>query len=151
MRRTSFADWPCSIARTADVVGDPWVLLILREAFRGATRFDGFEERLGIARNTLTQRLGRLVEEGILEKVAYQEHPERFDYRLTESGQDLYAVLAAMLAWGDRWRAPDGPPVVLTHETCGHDTSAVVVCDHCREPLRPEHTAMRFAGSTRTR
>ncbi|HWJ65306.1 MAG TPA: helix-turn-helix domain-containing protein [Nocardioides sp.] len=136
---------------TADVVGDPWVLVILREVFLGTSRFDAFERRLGIARNTLAQRLGRLVEEGILQKVAYQEQPERFDYRLTESGRDLYAVLAAMLAWGDRWRAPDGPPMVLTHESCGHDTSGVVVCEHCREPLVPENTAMRFAGSTGAR
>lgn len=136
MRRTSFAQWPCSVARTADLLGDWWTPLVLREAMYGTTRFEEFERVLGIGRNTLTQRLNRLVAEGVLEKVAYQDRPPRYDYRLTESGRDLFGVVATMLAWGDRWRSPDGPPIRLQHHACGHDTSAVVVCSHCREPLR---------------
>lgn len=143
MRRTSLADWPCSIARTADLVGDPWVLVIMREALLGISRFDEFERRLGIARNTLTQRLNQLVEEDLLDKIAYQEHPPRYDYRLTESGRDLFGVLAAMLAWGDRWRSPQGPPMILHHTTCGHDAAAIVTCDHCGEPLRPDDVSLR--------
>lgn len=153
MRRTSFADWPCPIARTADLVGDPWVLVILREAMTGTTRLDAFERRLGIARNTLTQRLGRLVEEDILDKTAYQQHPARYDYRLTDSGRDLFGVLAAMLSWGNRWRRPEGPTLTLRHTTCGHDTGAHVVCDRCGEPLELDQVSIHHddAGHSVTR
>lgn len=137
MKRTGFAGWPCSIARTVDLVGDWWTPLVLREAFYGTTRFDDFERVLGIGRNVLTQRLKRLVEAGILERVAYQQNPPRYDYVPTEKGRDLFPVLAAIARWGDRWLASDdGPPVVLHHETCGHDTHAEVVCAQCRTPLQ---------------
>lgn len=136
MKRTSFAHWPCSIARTVDLIGDGWTPMVLREAFYGTTRFDDFERVLGIGRNVLSQRLGRLVDEGLLEREAYQQNPPRYDYVLTAKGRDLFPVLAAMMAWGDRWLAPsDGPPAVLRHEACGHDTRAEVVCAECREPL----------------
>lgn len=135
MRRTSFAEWPCSIARSVDLLGDWWTPLVLREAFYGTRRFDDFERVLGIGRNVLTQRLGRLVEEGVLEKVPYQQRPVRHEYLLTEKGTDLFPVLAALTAWGDRWLAPAGPPVVLHHRACDHDTRAVVVCEHCLAPL----------------
>jgi len=136
VKRTSFSDWPCSIARTVDLLGDWWTPLVLREAFYGVRRFDGFEQGLGIGRNVLTQRLGRLVEEGILARTPYQERPPRYEYTLTEKGRDLFGVLAVINAWGDRWVVRvDGPPVVLHHATCDHDTHAAVVCEHCREPL----------------
>jgi DNA-binding HxlR family transcriptional regulator len=136
VKRTSFAHWPCSIARTVDLIGDGWTPMVLREAFYGTTRFDDFERVLGIGRNVLSQRLGRLVEEGLLERQAYQQNPQRHDYVLTEKGRELFPVLAAMMAWGDRWLAPDaGPPVLLRHAACGHDTRAEVVCAECREPL----------------
>lgn len=136
MKRTSFANWPCSIARTVDLIGDGWTPMVLREAFYGTTRFDEFERVLGIGRNVLSQRLGRLVDEGLLERQAYQQNPPRHDYVLTDKGRELFSVLAAMMAWGDRWLAPTaGPPVLLRHEPCGHDTHAEVVCAECREPL----------------
>lgn len=136
MKRTSFAKWPCSIARTVDLIGDGWTPMVLRESFYGTTRFDDFERILGIGRNVLSQRLGRLVDEDLLERVPYQENPPRHDYVLTSKGRDLFPVLAAMMAWGDRWLAPDdGPPVLARHMTCGHDAHAEVVCGHCREPL----------------
>lgn len=136
MKRTSFANWPCSIARTVDLIGDGWTPMVLREAFYGTKRFDDFERVLGIGRNVLSQRLGRLVDEGLLERQAYQQNPPRFDYVLTAKGRELFPVLAAMMAWGDRWLASsDGPPVLLRHTACGHDAQAAVVCGECGEPL----------------
>ncbi|MGW7427657.1 winged helix-turn-helix transcriptional regulator [Streptomyces sp. NPDC054813] len=88
MRRTSFAQWPCSIARTMDLLGDWWTPLVLREAFYGIRRFDAFQESLGIARNTLTDRLRRLVEEGLLEKRPYQTEPVREGARLLRCAAD---------------------------------------------------------------
>ncbi|HEX4249313.1 MAG TPA: helix-turn-helix domain-containing protein [Pseudonocardia sp.] len=145
MRRTSFANWPCSIARTMDLLGDWWTPLVLREAFYGFRRFDEFQRELGIARNTLADRLRRLVDEGLMEKQAYQSDPVRHDYVLTEKGRDFFRVTAAMAAWGDRWLAGEaGPPITLYHRTCGHDTHAEVVCAHCGEPLRAEDTVSRM-------
>lgn len=136
MKRTSFANWPCSIARTVDLVGDGWTPMVLREAYYGTTRFDDFERLLAIGRNILSQRLGNLVDAGFLERQAYQQNPPRYDYVLTDKGREFFPVLAAMMAWGDRWVAPSaGPPVLMRHRNCGHDTHAQVVCAHCREPL----------------
>ena len=104
----------CSVARTAEVVGDGWTVLVLRDLFNGVRRFDDLAAHLGIARNVLTRRLTALVEEGIVERVPYREPGarERHEYRLTAAGRDLRPVLLAMLAWGDAHRAgPDGPPV----------------------------------------
>jgi len=136
VKRTPFAHWPCSVARTVDLLGDWWTPLVLREAFYGVRRFDDFAQSLRIGRNVLTQRLNRLVEEGLLDKVPYQERPVRNEYVLTEKGRDFFPVLMAMMRWGDKWMAGDeGPPIVMRHESCGHDTHAEVVCSECREPL----------------
>jgi DNA-binding HxlR family transcriptional regulator len=136
VKRTSFANWPCSIARTVDLIGDGWTPMVMREAFYGTTRFDDFERALGIGRHVLSQRLGRLVDAGVLEQRAYQQNPLRHDYLLTEQGRELFPVLAAMMAWGDRWLASaDGPPILLRHAKCGHDARAEVVCGDCGEPL----------------
>ena len=105
----------CSIARTLELVGERWTLLVIRDAFLGMRRFDEFQESLGIARNVLSDRLRRLVDAGILERVRYQEHPERFEYRLTERGRELNTALIALLRWGDRYLAPDGPPRIVEH------------------------------------
>ena len=137
MKRTPFAHWPCSIARSVDILGDWWTPLVLREAYYGLRRFDEFEASLRIGRNVLTQRLKRLVDEGLLERVQYSERPPRFEYRLTEKGRDFWPVLAAMAAWGDRWLDRGrGEPVLLRHTTCDHLTTATVACSHCGEPLR---------------
>jgi DNA-binding HxlR family transcriptional regulator len=135
MRRTSFEDMNCSVAQCLEVVGEWWSLLILRDAFLGIRRFDDFQARLGISRNVLNQRLSRLVEQGVLDKVPYQEHPPRGEYRLTDKGRDLWLVVTAMRQWGDKWAAPDGPPVDVVHTACGHVTQAVPTCSHCGEPL----------------
>jgi DNA-binding HxlR family transcriptional regulator len=143
MKRTSFARWPCSIARTADLLGDRWTPLVLREVFYGVHRFDEFQRTLGIARNTLTDRLHRLVDDGLLAKQPYQTDPVRHDYVLTEQGSDFWGVLMAMSRWGDRWLAgEDGPPIVVHHTACGHDTHAEVVCAHCRAPLTADDTTL---------
>jgi DNA-binding HxlR family transcriptional regulator len=145
VKRTSFAKWPCSIARTVDLIGDGWTPMVLREAFYGTTRFDEFERVLGVGRNVLSQRLARLVEEGLLERKAYQQNPPRYDYVVTAKGRELFPILAAMMAWGDRWLAPSaGPPVLLRHEACGHDTHAEVVCGECLEPLELDDVAPRL-------
>ena len=89
MQRTSFRDMQCSVAQCLEVVGEWWSLLIVRDAFLGVTRFDDFAARLGISRNVLNERLAHLVDAGVLDRVAYSEHPPRYDYRLTEKGRDL--------------------------------------------------------------
>jgi len=136
-RRRSFEEMNCSIARALDVLGEWWTLLVVREAFRGVRRFDGFVERLGIAPNILSARLRRLVDHGVLEERAYQDRPPRVEYRLTPKGRDLYPVIVALLGWGDRWYADDGPPVVLIHASCEHRADPQLVCGHCGEKLDP--------------
>ena len=137
VQRTSFEDMNCSVAQCLEVVGEWWSLLIVRDAFFGVRRFDDFQARLGISRNILNQRLTKLVDEGVLERVPYQDNPPRSEYRLTEKGRDLWHVLTAMRQWGDRWAAPDGPPLRMRHATCGRVVKAVAVCSHCGEPLDP--------------
>lgn len=137
MRRTSFADMDCSIARTLDVVGEWWTLLILRDAFLGVTRFDDWQARLGIARNVLAARLDHLVDQGVLERRRYQDRPPRHEYVLTAKGRDLGPVLSALRTWGDAHAPPPGgPTTVLVHDACGHETRPVQTCSHCGEPLR---------------
>jgi DNA-binding HxlR family transcriptional regulator len=137
MERKSFADMHCSVAQCLEVVGEWWSLLIVRDAFLGVTRFDELQQRLGISRNVLGQRLTRLVDAGVLAKVSYSEHPPRYDYRLTDKGRDLWPVITAMRQWGDRYAAPDGPPLQVVHRDCGHISDAQVVCSACGEPIGP--------------
>jgi len=136
VRRTSFADMPCAIARTLEVVGEWWSLLIVRDAFLGVTRFDDWQRRLGIARNVLAARLDRLVEEGVFERRRYQDNPPRHEYLLTDKGRDLAPVLQALRSWGDHYApTPDGPTTVLVHDACGHAARPVPHCSACGERL----------------
>jgi len=138
MRHSGLQQQNCSIARTVAILGERWTLVILREAFNGRRRFEDIQRDLGIARNILADRLQTLVAEGILERRAYQQRPERFEYRLTEKGRDLYPVLIALMQWGDRYTAGQaGAPVELVHEPCGHHTHPALVCDHCGEAIDP--------------
>jgi DNA-binding HxlR family transcriptional regulator len=125
----------CSIARALELVGERWSLLVIRDAFLGKRRFDEFQESLGIASNVLSDRLRRLVDAGILARVRYQEHPERFEYRLTEQGRELNTALIALLRWGDRHLAPDGPPRIVEHAGCGGDVVAQLICGECGKEL----------------
>ena len=149
MQRASFREMNCSIGQSLEVVGEWWSLLIIRDAFMGVTRFDEFQERLGIARNVLNQRLSHLVDEGVFERVAYSEHPPRFDYVLTEQGRDLWPVVVALRQWGDRWRAPDGPPLQLAHDECGHVADLVMVCRALRRAGRPHRRERSRSPPTR--
>lgn len=135
VQRTSFEDVNCSVAQCLEVVGEWWSLLIVRDAFLGVRRFDDFQARLGISRNILNQRLTTLVGHGVLKKVPYSEHPPRSEYHLTDKGRDLWHVITAMRQWGDRWAAPEGPPVQVVHRACGHVAEAVPVCSHCGERI----------------
>lgn len=141
MRFTSLSGMNCSVAKTLDVVGEWWTLLILRDAFRGTRRFDDFQASLGMARSVLTTRLRKLTGEGILERRAYSEHPPRYEYQLTEKGLALFPVIAALMRWGDEWAAgPAGPPVVLVHDSCGKATVPVLTCPHCHGEVTTANT-----------
>jgi DNA-binding HxlR family transcriptional regulator len=135
MKHRALEDVYCSVARTWSVLGDRWTMLILREAFRGTARFDAFQARLEIGRTLLSERLSRLVAEGVFERVRYSERPERFEYRLTEKGKDLYPVLLALMEWGDRYKVDGEPPVRLFHKACGEQAEPRLVCSHCAEPV----------------
>ena len=137
----------CSVARSLEVIGEWWTLLVVREAFNGVRRFDDFQGRLGIARNVLATRLQGLVDHGILERRLYQQRPERFEYRLTDKGRDLYPLLISWVRWGDKYTAGDsGPPVRLTHE-CGHDPEAMLACSACGKQIVPREVTADFARS----
>lgn len=141
MRRTSFAAMDCSIARTLEIVGEWWSMLIIREAFGGVRRFDDFQAGLGIARNILAARLQHLVDHGVMERRQYRENPPRFEYRLTDKGRDFYPVLISMMRWGDRWAdGGQGAPYLLVHDGCGNATDALAACAQCGGELRPRET-----------
>jgi DNA-binding HxlR family transcriptional regulator len=126
----------CSVARTLEVVGERWTLLILRDAFLGVRRFDDFQRSLGVARNVLNTRLQRLVEAGLLERRPYQERPPRYEYRLTEMGRELWPALVAMMQWGDRWLGADvGPPMAIEHRGCGGTVNDRRICTACGAEL----------------
>lgn len=133
---------PSSVSRSLEIIGDRWSFLILREAFFGVRRFDKLQSELKIAPNILTERLTRLVARGVFERAKYQDQPERYEYRLTAMGKDLYGAFITMGAWGDRWLSGGDRPLILTHLDCGHDFSAVVICDKCKKPI--EAHAMRY-------
>jgi DNA-binding HxlR family transcriptional regulator len=135
VQRASFEDVNCSVAQCLEAVGEWWTLLIVRDAFLGVRRFDDFQARLGISRNILNQRLRHLVDHGVLERRPYQANPPRSEYLLTDKGRDLWHVVAAMRQWGDKWAAPDGPPLRVRHMSCGRLVQVVAVCSHCGEPL----------------
>lgn len=136
MRRTSFEDMNCSLAQCLEIVGEWWTLLIVRDALFGVTRFEDFRDRLGIARNVLTQRLDGLIAHGVMTKEPYQDNPVRYDYRLTAKGRSLWQVVTVMRQWGDEWAAPNGPPVAVLHRGCGHVVELELVCAQCGERVR---------------
>ena len=128
-------DQICSIARTLEVLGERWTLLIIRDVFNRKRRFEQLQENLGIARNVLSARLAWLVEEGILEKRAYQERPARYEYFLTEKGLDLWPVMISMLHWGDKHVSDSGPPMLIKHKECGGLVDERGLCETCGERL----------------
>ncbi|MEV1119321.1 helix-turn-helix domain-containing protein [Actinosynnema sp. NPDC049800] len=136
MTRTDFAGMACSIARSAALIGDPWSLLVVRDIALGLRRFDELQQDLGVATNTLTDRLERLVTGGVLVRERYSRRPDRYEYALTEKGRQLVPILLALTAWGDRWEsAEEGPPLVVRHHTCGEVATAEVTCSACGDPV----------------
>ena len=140
----------CAIARFLSVLGDRWTLLILSDSFLGVRRFETFMERLGISRTILTQRLGDLCENGILERVAYQERPVRYEYRLTLKGLDLYPVFMAMTQWSNAHQAAKGgPPILFEHSRCAHDFTPELRCSECGEAVPPWEVRARVRPPAR--
>jgi DNA-binding HxlR family transcriptional regulator len=133
------SDYPgqvCSIAKSLEVIGERWSLLIVRDVMNGNRRFGEIQASLGIARNVLSARLQRLVNEDILERRAYSESPPRYEYFLTEKGLDLWPALIALLNWGDRYSSgPEGPPKVIVHKVCGGRVSDRGICESCGKVL----------------
>src|SRR6266850_1502561 len=135
MKRKSFGNMQCPIARSLERVGEWWSILILRDALHGLTRFDEFQESLGIAPNMLTRRLNALVEAGLLERRRYSEHPPRDEYLLTERGRDFRPVVLSLLAWGNRHFAPEGASVVLINRETGAAVDPILADPATGRPL----------------
>jgi DNA-binding HxlR family transcriptional regulator len=135
-RTADYTKERCSIAATLEVVGDPWTLLILRDAFSGVKRFEQWQERLGVARNVLAARLKSLVAHGVMEPRRYSERPPRQEYVLTAKGRDLSPVLLTLAEWGDQHVYGVGQGRALfTHKTCGHDFHPRLACEACGEVI----------------
>ena len=138
MQRTQFGEMACSIARTLDVIGEPWSPLVLRDVYVGIRRFDELQAELEISRKVLTERLNHLVEHGVLERRPYDSRP-RYEYHLTQMGTELVDVLMVMVGWGDRWLAGKaGPPVLYRHHACGEVSSVDLRCTGCGEPMHAD-------------
>jgi DNA-binding HxlR family transcriptional regulator len=137
VRRTRFDEWPCPIARATDLIGDWWTPLVLRDLMFGAQRFEQLADSLGAPRAVLAARLKRLVDEAMVERTAYQQRPERFEYRLTDKGQAFGDVLLAMWRWGEDWMWADGehPVVALKSRSTGERVTPVVVDEATGERL----------------
>jgi DNA-binding HxlR family transcriptional regulator len=132
MRWAELDQEACSVARTVSVVGDRWTLLILRDCFLRVRRFEEFERRLGITRHVLADRLKKLVAAGVLARVAYRRRPLRYEYRLTEKGLDLNAVMLALVRWGDLHKGDErGRPMLYQHQECGRLFDPVMTCSAC--------------------
>ncbi|HVS98966.1 MAG TPA: helix-turn-helix domain-containing protein [Solirubrobacterales bacterium] len=142
MLRRDYPGQACSLAKSLEVIGERWSLLIVRDVLNGNRRFSAIQSSLGIARNVLSARLQRLVDEDILERRAYQESPPRHEYFLTEKGLDLWPSLLALMHWGDRHSAgPDGPPLRVIHKGCGGEASDRGICESCGEVLTARDAA----------
>ncbi|GAB3155798.1 helix-turn-helix domain-containing protein [Amycolatopsis stemonae] len=150
-RRITWEDASCPIARAADVLAEPWTLLILRNATAGTTRFEDFRVQLGIADNVLTTRLAKLVDRGLLTKLPYRDGGRtRHEYRLTQAGSDALPVLHALGAWGDAHTSSASAygPMKLVHTPCGELTRPGEKCDACGKPLVRDDLAWRGSWLT---
>jgi DNA-binding HxlR family transcriptional regulator len=131
----------CSIARSLEVVGERWSLLIIRDVFLGLRRFDDIRRKLGIPRGVLTTRLKYLTDEGVLERHKYLDHPPRYEYRLTPKGMQLWSVLQHLRQWGDEhYAGPGGVPLIIEHTGCGGQPDEHLLCDRCGAALSPDNT-----------
>ena len=127
-----------SVGRALALIGDHWTLMILREALFGVRRYGQLARNLGIPRPTLSARLRSMVDAGLLERVLYSHDPDRYEYRLTEAGRELFGAAAMLMRWGDTYLAgPEGPPIVLRHHDCGELAEPTLTCGRCGKPLTP--------------
>ena len=134
----------CSIARALEAVGERWSPLIIRDAlFAGSTRYGDFQRSLGIATNILQDRLDGFVETGIMQREQHPEQPAVYEYVLTEKGRALGPALIALTEWGDRWAAPDGPPILYHHKMCGSAVRHLIMCDSCGRVDDPAEVGVR--------
>lgn len=141
MRWNDIKHEPCSVARTLSIIGDRWTLLIIRNAFLGITRFDDFQKQLDVTRHLLADRLDLLVEHQVLRKVPYQTKPERFEYKLTEKGVELFPIIMTLVAWGDKWESDGaGPPIKYYDKTSGKEIQPALVDKQTGQPINPRHT-----------
>jgi DNA-binding HxlR family transcriptional regulator len=139
MAKQAFTDISCSIARAVDVIGRRWTPLIVRDLFAGMSKFEDIRRDLGIASNVLADRLAELEQYGIVVRRQYRSAPARYEYVLTEMGRDVYPVIVALLAFGDKWLAPEGPPTLVVHSDCGNVTTAKTVCAQCGGDLNADN------------
>ena len=143
------SDWTsenCPIARSLEVLGDPWVVLVLRQSFSGVRRFEMFRDQLGVAENVLSKRLSTLVDAGLLRRVPYQDRRRtRHEYVLTEAGADTFPIITALAQWGERYRPHPNPGIRMdiVHRSCGHQSLTADSCSHCGERLTVETTSWR--------
>jgi DNA-binding HxlR family transcriptional regulator len=138
-RSADYSKQRCAVAATLDIVGEPWTLLIIRDAFGGTARFEQWQDRLGLARNVLAARLKSLVKQGVFEQRLYCERPKRYEYLLTEKGEELKPLLVHMADWGMRHVYGDETwPVNMLHKPCGHTLSPVIHCAHCAQPVHDD-------------
>lgn len=138
MKWSEIADQECSIARALSVVGDTWTMLVIRELFNGNRRFNGLQHETRAPTAILAQRLDNLERDGVVDKRPYSQRSDRFEYRLTDKGRDLYPVLISLMTWGDQWMSADRPPPVqLRHITCGRPTTPTLRCSSCGDPIDP--------------
>jgi DNA-binding HxlR family transcriptional regulator len=132
---------PCPVAQAMSVIGDAWTILILRDCLRGATKFDEFQRSTRASRAILSDRLAHLIERGVLERQLYEDHPPRYEYRLTKRGRALQSVLMTLAHWSETQLPKPTRPIGRRHTTCGHSFSPVITCSECGEPVTPETVA----------
>lgn len=150
-RTADYSKQNCAIAGAMQIVGDPWTLLIIRDAFMGVRRFEQWQERLGVARNVLASRLKTLVANGVMDARPYSTRPPRKEYVLTKKGRDLYPVLMTMLTWGERYVHPEAELApAFRHTACGQGFKARIHCESCGEPTGPHDLVAVHVPTLRT-
>lgn len=148
MPLSTIGDQTCSVARAVAEIGDPWVLMIVRELFLGSRRFDDFLAYTSASPPLLTQRLRALEQAGIVERERYQERPPRYEYRLSDKGQALWPVISALREWGDRWhRQPGGAPLRVHHRGCTRSATLKLVCEACGETVGPRDMEVKLSAA----
>ncbi len=135
MRKENFNHLECPLARSLNIVGEWWTLLVVRDLFYGITTFDALCRDLGIARNILADRLKKLQKRGVIENKKGTNGQRKTIYRLTQKGKDLFPVIMSLVAWADRWEAPEGPPILFLHGEERHPVHPVVICQNCEKPI----------------